>query len=502
MEFSVKRLGLAAVKTGCIILGVFEKRCMSVPAKQLDAEANGFIQELYKRGDISGRLDSTLLLANVADLPCQRILFVGCGAADEFDANKYRKVTRAAAETLSKSGAKDAVSFLPQLELTNKSLEWRISQAVLLTSDAHYRFDKLKTKPLPEPTVWQHMTFAIAASDDLKMAVQALNYGKAISKAVTLSKDLANLPGNLCTPTYLANAARKLAKGNNSIVVKVLTEAELVKLGMGALVSVARGSRQPAKLIVIEYTGAAKTKKPFVFVGKGLTFDAGGISLKPAAGMDEMKYDMCGGAAVLATLAACTDLKLPLNVVGLIPASENLPDGNANKPGDVVTSMSGQTIEIINTDAEGRLILCDALTYASRFKPNTVIDVATLTGAVIVGLGRHPTGLLSNDEELAKELIAAGDETADRVWQLPLWDDYQEQLDSDFADMANVGGREAGTITAACFLSRFTKQFRWAHLDIAGTAWKTGKHKSATGRPVPLMIQYLLNQVRTLKQKK
>jgi leucyl aminopeptidase len=268
------------------------------------------------------------------------------------------------------------------------------------------------------------------------------------------------------------------------------------ELGMGALLSVSRGSRQPAKLIVVEYHGGGKNDAPVALVGKGLTFDAGGISIKPAADMDEMKYDMCGGASVLGTLRAIAQMKLPLNVVGVIPSSENLPDGAANKPGDIVTSMSGQTIEILNTDAEGRLILCDALTYTERFKPAAVIDIATLTGACVIALGAHASGLLGNNDDLIQDLLRAGTEAFDRAWQLPLWDQYQSQLDSNFADMANVGGRPAGTITAACFLARYTRKFKWAHLDIAGTAWKKGKEKGATGRPVGLLTQYLMDRAK------
>jgi len=323
-----------------------------------------------------------------------------------------------------------------------------------------------------------------------------INMEIAVAAGMALAKDLANLPGNICTPAYLANEARRLGRSHKSIRTSVLEEKEMERLGMGALLSVSRGSRQPAKLIVMEYvgSGARKTDKPVVLVGKGLTFDAGGISLKPAAAMDEMKYDMCGGASVLGTLRALAELDLPLHVIGIVPSSENLPDGAANKPGDIVTTMSGQTVEILNTDAEGRLILCDALTYAKRYKPEVVIDIATLTGACVIALGKQASGLLSNNDDLARSLLDAGQRSGDRAWQLPLWDEYQEQLKSNFADMANIGGRDAGTITAACFLSRYTKEFTWAHLDIAGTAWESGGNKGATGRPVPLLMQYLADR--------
>ncbi len=317
--------------------------------------------------------------------------------------------------------------------------------------------------------------------------------GRAIAGGVRLARDLGNMPGNICTPTYLAQQARKLQK-RLGLKVSVLDENRMNRLGMGSLLSVSRGSREPAKLIVLEYHGTGKSSAPVVLVGKGLTFDAGGISLKPAAAMDEMKYDMCGGASVLGTMQAIAEMGLEINVVGIVPASENLPDGAANKPGDIVTSMAGKTIEILNTDAEGRLILCDAITYSRRYKPAVVVDIATLTGACVVALGAHPSGLFTQDDELANELLAAGEHSGDRAWRLPLWDDYQDQLDSPFADMANVGGRHGGAITAACFLSRFTEDLRWAHLDIAGTAWTQGKNKSATGRPVSLLSRFILNR--------
>ena len=328
---------------------------------------------------------------------------------------------------------------------------------------------------------------------ELSAGETAVRLGKAISAGVTLARDLGNLPGNICTPTYLAKQAQALEK-HGAIKTRVLEEADMEKLGMGALLSVSRGSRQPAKLIIMEYHGGKKDEPPVALVGKGLTFDAGGISIKPAAAMDEMKFDMCGGASVLGTLQAVAELKLPINVVGIVPSSENLPDGDANKPGDIVTSMSGQTIEILNTDAEGRLILCDALTYTERFDPAVVIDIATLTGACVVALGAHASGLMGNNEGLVRDLLSAGKYAHDRAWQLPLWDDYQSQLDSNFADMANVGGREGGALIAACFLARYTKKFKWAHLDIAGTAWKSGRNKGATGRPVSLLTTYLIQR--------
>jgi leucyl aminopeptidase len=317
-----------------------------------------------------------------------------------------------------------------------------------------------------------------------------------MATGVSLAKDLGNLPANVCTPTYLAQQARKIAR-EWKLQFEVLERKDMETLGMGSLLSVAQGSHQPPKLIVLSYAGGPKKAKPVVLVGKGITFDTGGISLKPSAEMDEMKFDMCGAASVLGALRACAEMKLKLNVVGIIPTTENMPGGGATKPGDIVTSMSGQTIEVLNTDAEGRLILCDALTYAERFEPAAVVDIATLTGACVIALGHVAIGLFSNKESLARELLAAGDEAYDRAWHMPLWDDYQEPLKSNFADMANIGGRPGGSITAACFLSRFAKKFDWAHLDIAGTAWNSGKEKGATGRPVALLVSFLMKRAGT-----
>lgn len=364
--------------------------------------------------------------------------------------------------------------------------------AVEAMEDAGYRFEQLKSRKNGAPAL-ARVTLLAANTGERAAFLAGVRDGTAVSAGMNLARDLGNLPGNICTPAYLADQARALGRRYRWRV-RVLERDDMERLGMGALLSVARGSRQPPKLIVIEYRRGRRADRPVALVGKGLTFDAGGISIKPAEKMDEMKYDMCGAASVLGALVAASDLKLPLNVVGVIPSSENLPDGNANKPGDIVTSMSGQTIEILNTDAEGRLILCDALTYAGRFKPQQVVDVATLTGACVIALGAHASGLLANDQALADGLLAAGRRSLDRCWQLPLWEDYQAQLDSNFADMANVGGREAGTITGACFLSRYAKKFQWAHLDIAGTAWKGGKEKGATGRVVPLLTQFLMDR--------
>jgi leucyl aminopeptidase len=425
-------------------------------------------------------------------------MLVGLGRERAFDEVAFRKAIASSARALRNTGAIDAISYLTHLPLKGRGFQWNVQQAALTTEDAYYRFDecrgeKAKTD-LPSYKL-ERLTFDVPRRSDLSAGEAGLAEALAIGAGMELAKNLANLPGNICTPTYLAQAARDMSTGT-PIKVRVLEEADMEKLGMGSLLCVTRGSRQPAKLIVMEYRKGDKADKPIALVGKGLTFDAGGISLKPGAGMDEMKFDMCGGAAVIGAFKAVAALDLPINLVGVVAASENLPDGQAVKPGDIVTSMSGQTIEVLNTDAEGRLILCDALTYTEQeFDPALCIDMATLTGACVVALGGYPSGLFSNQPGLARALSQAGDQIGDRVWELPLWPEYDEHIKSEFADMANIatkGGRDAGAIIGATFLHRFTRKMKWAHLDIAGTAWVG---KKATGRPVPLLVQFLVNHV-------
>jgi len=496
MDYSTKTDTPEKLSTDCLIVGFYSKRKLGPTATLLDAALEGLLSRLLKRDDIEGKTGDSLLINHIAQGKIERVLLIGLGKKEELTPAAYRKALAAAATTLKASGAKQAVSALHEAEVPDKSVDWKIRQTVEVLESALYRYTQTKSeKEQGKPPKLAKLQFLLTADDDAAAAAAGIKQGLAIAKGVSLARELANLPGNICTPTYLATQAEKLGKEHKKLKVKILDEAELADLGMGSFLSVSKGSREPAKLIVIEYHGAADKKaKPHVLVGKGLTFDAGGISLKPGAGMDEMKYDMCGGASVIATLAVAAELELPLNIVGLVPASENLPDGAANKPGDIVTSMAGITIEILNTDAEGRLILCDVLTYAKRYDPVAVIDTATLTGAIIVALGRHPSGLFGNDDALCESLIAAGNTALDRVWRLPIWDEYQEQLKSNFADLANIGGPDGGSITAACFLSRFAKDYKWAHVDIAGSAWKTGAEKGATGRPVPLLTQYLIDQ--------
>ncbi len=493
MNYSIK-IGFSEKQPcGCLVLGAFEKQQLTASARAFDRAFNELLRTIVKRDRFKAKAGDTLWLNHLPDCPAERILLVGLGSAGELSDKEYRKAVTAAVKALKSAPAKEVIWTLPEVEVTERDVQWKVRQTVELFEGTLYQFTQLKTDA-EEPGQLRDVQISIPDGASKESAESGLRQGEAIADGVKLAKDLANLPGNICTPTYLAEQAVELADAHPELKARILDEDEMEALGMGALLSVSKGSRQPAKLIVLEYTGAAPDDKPVVLIGKGLTFDAGGISLKPAAAMDEMKYDMCGGAGVLGTMSVVASLALPINVIGIIPSSENLPDGEANKPGDIVTSMSGKTIEILNTDAEGRLILCDAITYAKRYNPAAVIDIATLTGACIIALGRHPSGLLGNDQPLCDALIQAGKSACDRVWQLPLWEEYQEQLKSNFADMANIGGKEAGTITAACFLARYAEQFKWAHLDIAGTAWNTGKAKGATGRPVPLLAQYLLDQ--------
>ena len=495
MEFSIKSESPERLRSACIIIGIYENHGLTAAARHLDQVSDGYLGDILRRGDMDGKTGSTLLLQKISGVKAERILLVGLGKEKEFSDKAYRTAITAATKHLTKTGAADAANYLTDIVIKHRDAAWTIRHAAIATQDALYRSDRLKSKPEPSNKTLKTIAFCITQRNDVDIAKTALAEGLAIAEGMQLAKDLGNLPGNICTPSHLADEAKKLGK-SHKLLVEVLERAAMEKLGMHSLLSVARGSRQPPKFIILRHRGGPANAKPIVLVGKGITFDSGGISLKPGPEMDEMKYDMSGAASVIGTLKAAAMLKLPLNIIGVIPASENLPDGNASKPGDIVTSMSGQTIEILNTDAEGRLILCDALTYVERFDPACVVDIATLTGACVISLGHIASGLLANNDGLAGELLDAGQTAGDRAWQLPLWEDYQEQLHSNFADMANIGGRAAGSITAACFLARFTKKYAWAHLDIAGTAWRSGKDKGSTGRPVPLLVHFLLSRAK------
>ena len=495
MEFTIKTGSPAKLKTGLLVLGAFADGRLPALSAAADGAAEGRLATLIKRGDLDEKAGASVLVHDLPGVHAERVLLVSLGKHDEFGDKAFRDALAAAAKAISGGPAKDAVVALADIELPGRDAAWRLQQATRMLADGAYRFDVLKSdKKAKKERGAKKLSLLVSCELGAELDTAAMQ-GHAIAAGMALAKDLGNLPGNICTPTHLAETAEALGK-QYKFEVEVLEREDMEKLGMGSFLSVARGSHQPPKFIVMQYKGGKAKAKPVVLVGKGITFDTGGISLKPAAEMDEMKFDMCGAASVLGTFKAVAQMGLPINLVGLVPTTENMPGGGATKPGDVVTSMSGQTIEVLNTDAEGRLILCDALTYAERFKPECVIDIATLTGACVVALGKIPSGLLANDDELAAEILRRGTESGDRAWQLPLWDEYQELLKSNFADMGNIGGRYAGTITAACFLARFTKAYKWAHLDIAGTAWVSGDAKGATGRPVPLLSSFLIGRAR------
>ena len=494
MEFVVKNTKAPAIKAATLVLPVGEDLVLGTTAQSVDAASAGAIATVLKRGDLQGKPGQTLLLQQLPGIKAERVLLVGTGKADELDNRQWRKVVTAVTGALKNLGGNDAALALQDVQIKGRDAYARTRILVEVLAGGQYVFDRFKSKkadarPLSRITL-------LSDKAEQAQVEQAANHAQAITTGMNFARDLGNLPPNVCHPSYIAEQARQLGKDFKGLKVEVLDEKKLRELGAGSFLAVSQGSDQPGCIVVIQYNGGKKGEQPYALVGKGITFDTGGISLKPGLGMDEMKYDMCGAASVLGTFRAALELQLPINLVGVLACAENMPSGGATRPGDIVTTLSGQTVEILNTDAEGRLVLCDALTYVERFKPRAVIDVATLTGACIVALGSQTSGLMSNDEELARQLLGAGQNADDRAWQLPLFDEYQEQLDSPFADIANIGGPKAGTITAACFLSRFTKAYAWAHLDIAGTAWISGgKEKGATGRPVPLLTQYLLDRV-------
>ena len=498
MDFSIKtfdtKSGVTAAKAGCIAVGVFEGKQLSAAAKALDT--SGELSAAVKSGDITGKAGSSLLLRRVAGVAAERVVLIGLGKEAPVAQKDFATAMHALAKVFATIGATDGIVALPFDDVKDANVNWAVNCAVLALRSQAYRFDDLKSKKDPAPDGVKKITFAIGAadSDAVKSTIAA---SVALAHGLSLTRDLGNLPPNICTPTYLADTARKLAK-EFKLGIEVLDRKQLEALKMGSFLSVTNGSVEPPKFIVLKHMGGKGKEAPVVLVGKGITFDSGGISLKSGSGMDEMKYDMCGAASVLGTFRAIAEMKLKLNVIGVIATCENMPSGSATRPGDIVTSMSGQTIEVLNTDAEGRLVLCDALTYVERFKPAAVVDIATLTGACVVALGHHNSGLFTRHDDahdaLAAELLAAGKVSGDTAWRMPIEEAYNEQLKSNFADMANIGSPGGGSITAAAFLERFTRKYTWAHLDIAGTAWKSGSAKGATGRPVGLLTTFLQNR--------
>ncbi|AAP95491.1 leucyl aminopeptidase [[Haemophilus] ducreyi] len=495
MEFSVQSSTIEQLQTECLIVGVYQDHQLSSAAVQLDQVSGGYLTRLLQMGDLDGSVGQSLLLHNVPNIKSARVLLVGCGKQDELTESQYKKIMQQMMHAINATAVQQAVCFLTELMVKQRTIYWNIRFAIESIQASRYVYDVFKSIKAKVVGKLTQIIFNVANQQDLLEAERGLKHAQAIASGMIYAKNMANCPPNICNPAYLAELAQGLATDYQQIQTRIVDEAEMATLGMNAYLAVSQGSHNPAFLSVIEYNHHPDpSAKPIVLVGKGLTFDAGGISLKPSDAMDEMKYDMGGAAAVYGTMKALAEMQLPLNVVGILAGCENMPDGNAYRPGDILTTMNGLTVEVLNTDAEGRLVLCDALTYVERFDPACVIDIATLTGACMVALGTHNSGLMSTHNELADELFTAASQANDKVWRLPLGEEYQEQLKSNFADLANIGGRFGGAITAGQFLSNFTQKYRWAHLDIAGTAWQSGVAKGATGRPVPLLAQFLINR--------
>jgi leucyl aminopeptidase len=492
MEFGVWTKGLAALQVDCLVVGVFEESELGTEARSVDVASGGRLKKLLARGDFSGRAGETALVSDLTGIAATHVLLTGLGARKQLQRKGWRKAWTAAATAITRTRITSCAVALDRPDARQLD-DYYLGRAVAeITGAVLYRINDLKTARKPPAAALKK----VLAGPARKAAAteRGLKHGAAVANAVNLQKDLANLPANVCTPEFLAEEGRALAKRHAGLRAKVLDEAAIRKEKMGCLLAVSQGSAQPPRFLVLEYLGSKKQQAPVVLVGKGVTFDTGGISLKDPPGMDEMKFDMSGAAAVIAALNFAAELRLPLHVVGLVAAVENMPGGKAVKPGDIASSSSGQTVEILNTDAEGRLILCDALHYARRFQPAAVIDIATLTGACVIALGHHHAGVMGNDDALVRELTEAGRRADDRCWQLPLTEEYGEQLKSNFADFANVGGRDGGAITAAAFLGKFTQGMKWAHLDVAGTAYVSGASKGSTGRPTPLLADFLLQR--------
>jgi leucyl aminopeptidase len=494
MEFTLKLSLPEKVRCASLLIPVFDGGTFGPVGTRLDKSLSGALSGLISGGDISGKQGECMVFPAVTGLSAKRVVLVGAGPAGELSESGFRKAIQKACQVLRSTKATDITIVTEDFRVKDRDLGWSIRQACEILATGTYAFNQLKSVDKQTRVPLQKCQMLVTEKSQASQANYAVHLGQALADGMDFARTLGNLPGNLCPPSHLAEEARKLARRLTDIKVKVLEEKDMRSLGMGSFLSVTAGSSQPAKLVIMEYMKGRKGDAPQVLVGKGITFDTGGISLKPGLDMDQMKFDMCGAASVLGTLQAVAESGLKINLVGVMACAENMPSGGATRPGDIVTTMSGQTVEILNTDAEGRLVLCDALTYVERYKPAAVIDIATLTGACIVALGKEVSGMLSNNDQLADRLREASARSQDKLWQLPLWDEYQKQLDSPFADMANIGGPAAGTITAACFLSRFTRKYPWAHLDIAGVAWiSAGPDKGATGRPVPLLFDYLLN---------
>ncbi|QCI21660.1 leucyl aminopeptidase [Buchnera aphidicola (Hyadaphis tataricae)] len=496
MKFILKHCHLEKEYTDCIIVGIFESLQLSRSANYLDSSSNGYITSLLKLGDIKGNIGETIMFYNIPNVTAQRVLLIGLGKKNTITQSNLNLIIKKTITFLKKTSIKNFICSLDEINIENNHhTYWLIRTIVLGIQSSLYQISKIN-QTTKKHINFDLITLNILKKNDLYLGEIALKHALAINLGITSTKNISNLPPNICTPLYLSNQAKKLAdKYSDNIVVDVIDIKEMKKLKMNAYIAVGGSSKNQPFMSVIKYSGNNNINNiTIALVGKGVTFDSGGISIKPSTNMHEMKYDMSGAAAVYGTLIMAAELQLPLKIIGILSGCENILSSNAFRPGDVLKTMSGKTVEILNTDAEGRLVLCDTLTYVERFSPNLVIDIATLTGACVVALGECVSGFFANDEELSKQLQHASKETDDKIWRLPLLKEYETNLYSSIADLSNIGNSKAGAITAACFLSNFTKQYKWAHLDIAGTAWESGKDKGSTGRPVELLCQFLLNQ--------
>ena len=489
MKLELDNKGICEIETGCLVIPVADGDSLSPSTAAVDSAGGGVIKAMLEKGDIQTKPGKTTLLHRIPGLAAERVLAVGMGKPEKLNLAKFNSACLAAAKVLRDHPVRSCHSSLHEVEFDGANAADCLRQSALALSQGNYIYTVTKQRKDDAPAPLESATFAGGAE-----LQDAIEQASGIAAGFDKARILGDLPPNICTPAYLAQDAVAIAKAYKNVDLEVLEEDDMANLGMDALLGVSRGSSLDAKLIVLKYNGSDADRRPVALIGKGITFDSGGLSIKSGENMMQMKYDMCGAAGVIGTFVACAEMQLDLNLICIVAAVENMPDGDACRPGDVLTSMSGKTIEVLNTDAEGRLVLCDAITYSEKFDPEYVIDVATLTGACVVALGHHASGLMSNDDELAEALTSAGHAIVDRAWRLPIWEEYQSQLDSPFADMKNIGGMPAGVLTAGCFLSRFAEDLRWAHIDVAGSAWKWGGNDGATGRPVGLLSQFLLDQ--------
>ncbi|AKC60219.1 leucyl aminopeptidase [Blochmannia endosymbiont of Camponotus (Colobopsis) obliquus] len=501
MKFNMKKIDLTKEHNAFVVIGVFEKQQLSYSGNKINDLSEGYIKYNLHASNFTGKIGETLFLYNIPNFPSKHILLIGCGKDTEITDKKYKKIIHKLTNALINTIFTKSIYYLNEINVISRNQYWKIKQSVEIICEILYTFEQFKTKNKKKHCKIDNIIFPITNEQSIQDGQKAIQHGLAIANSINNTKNLANMPPNICNANYLANKLQQLSNNNDKTNISIINEQQMKKLGMNSYVAVGQGSSNKTIMSIIKYQGHPnKNTKPIILIGKGVTFDSGGLSIKTSDKLDEMKFDMCGAAATYGVMHMAINLKLPLNIIGVIAGCENMISNKSLRPGDILSSLSGQTIEVLNTDAEGRLILCDTLTYIEKFDPEIVIDIATLTGACIIALGHHYSALMSNYQPLANELILASRQSGDYIWQLPLVEEFQEQLKSNLADMKNVGGKAAGTITAGCFLSKFTKKYHWAHLDIAGTAWTSEPNKNATGRPVALLSQFLLNRVNSNKQ--